>query len=66
MTSVEREAAAVVLAHFGLPFDRVYIDCKRGREQELFRKAARSYRAIAHSMTLDEKLNSMRDEKEKT
>ena len=66
MTASDRETVTVVLAHFGLPFERVYIDCKRGREQDLFKKAIRSYRAIAHSMTLDEKLNAMRDEKEKT
>jgi hypothetical protein len=59
MTAAEREAVTVVLAHFRLPFDRIYLDCKKGREQDLFQKAARSYRAIAHSMTLDEKLNAM-------
>jgi hypothetical protein len=61
MTPSEREAVAVVLAHFGLPFERVYLDCKRGREQDLFKEAARSYRAIAHSMTLVEKLNAVRN-----
>ena len=61
MTATDREAVTVVLAHFGLPFDRVYIDCKRGREQDLFKKATRSYRAIAHSMTMGEKMRARKE-----
>jgi hypothetical protein len=53
VTIVEREAVAVVLAHFGLPFERVNFDCLEGG-LELERKASRSYAAIARSLTMDE------------
>lgn len=59
MTSTEREAVTVVLAHFGLPFDRVKFDCLAD-SLELERKASRSYRIIAASMTMDEKIAAMK------
>jgi len=59
MTPAERETVAVVLAHFGLPFERVAMDCLEGG-MELEAKASRSYLAIAHSMTMGEKALAMK------
>ena len=60
MTQSEHADVRIVLAHFGEPFSRVRFDCLEGG-MDLEAKAARTYRAIAHSMTMDEKVRALDD-----